>query len=412
MSTWLVPRSELTPDQLRAVELPHKEHQVIYGAPGSGKTMVLLHRAHELRQRMGSSSDKFRIVVFTRVLKSYIRSGLALLDLPESSVTTFDDWCRKFYEARISRYLPWNYEERKPDFEAVRRAVADWITERSTPPLFDFVMVDEGQDLDGICFEILRRVARHVTVCMDHRQQIYEGGSTESEVLQILGLRRRQVTLLDAYRCSPYVARLAAQLLRVPEEREQYLNQVRTVQKERETPLLYIASDFEDEKQRLIDVLRQRLLVDQRIAVLFPLKRQVHGFATGLREAGIEVEDQENLHFASRRPKLITIHSAKGLTFDTVLLPRIVPASFPEGKSGEKLRNLLFVAITRAERWVYLSTVNSKVPPIVRELEKLAATRQITVQRFEEAPDIDELSSHEYLDEWHTVEDEDELDFL
>jgi len=380
MSTWLLPRSELTPEQLRAIELPHTQHQVVFGAPGSGKTQILLHRAAELSRRLHAQPGGYRIFVYTNVLKNYIRSALDLLELPENVVMTFDDWCKTFHEKHIGHRLPWDFENRRPDFEAIRRAVAHKIATNTVPmPLYDFVLVDEGQDLEPACFEMIRRIAQHVTVCLDHKQQIYERGSQETQILAALGLRQRNLTLLDAYRCSPYVARLAAQLIDDPIQQQQYLRQVRTEQTEREAPLLYEASSFEDEKQRLIRVLRQRLLVDQRVALLFPTRRQVFGFAQALLKAGVDAETQENLDFSSGRPKLITFHSAKGLTFDSVLLPRLVATSFPR-VTVEHTKRLLFVAITRATRWVYLSTHAGENWPILNVFYPLARERLVTIQ--------------------------------
>lgn len=402
MSTWLLPRSELTPEQLRAIELPHTEHQIIFGAPGSGKTQILLHRADELQRRLRLPDSRYRILVYTNVLKTYIRSALDLLGLPAHTVTTYDDWCRLFYEQHISQRLPWDFAARRPDFEAIRRSVAQAIASNRVPlPMYEFVLVDEGQDLDQECFHTLRRVARHVTVCLDHKQQIYEHGSDETKILTALGLRRRSLSLLDAYRCSPYVARVAAQLIEHLDERKQYLRQVRTESSERETPLLYYASHFEDEKLRLIEILRQRLLTDQRIAVLFPMRRQVYGFAQSLTTVGIEVETQENLSFSTACPKLITFHSAKGLTFDSVLLPRLAVESF-QRVTAERLRRLLFVAITRATRWVYLSTIQDSALPILSTLHCLASDRVLAVQHAKERPS-------EPLD---TIAQPSDLDFL
>ncbi|MCS6802457.1 MAG: 3'-5' exonuclease [Chloroflexota bacterium] len=385
MTIWLLSRRELTPEQIRAIELPHDRHQVIFGAPGSGKTQILLHRAAELKKRIGSSPDRFLILVYTNVLKSYIRSALDLLGLPENAVTTFDDWCKTFYEQYISRRVPWNTSAGRPDFDAIRRSVSQAISSNFVPlPLYDFILVDEGQDLDPLCFDIIRRIARHVTVCLDQKQQIYEHGSTEAEILSILGLRRKNVSLLDAYRCSPYVARLAAQFLSDPSERQYYLRQLRTEQIGREPPLLYVAASFQTEKQRLIEVMRQRLLANQQIGVLFHLKRQVFGFAQALQSNGIDVEVAPNLDFASNKPKITTIHSAKGLTFDSVFLPRLVVASFPRA-TVERIRNLLFVAVTRARSWVYLSTTRNDMLPILEFLKTLVAEGAIVVQEGEES---------------------------
>lgn len=380
MSTWLLPRNELTPEQLRAVELNHTDHQIIFGAPGSGKTQILLHRAAFLRDRLNTPPNRFRIFVYTNVLKQYIRSALSLLNLPEDSIITYDDWCRVFYQQHINPRPPWNAKTKKPDFELIRRMVGEKVAKNAVPlPLYDFVLVDEAQDLDADTFDTLRRIARHLTVCLDNKQQIYERGSSETEILLKLGLRRRNLSLLDAYRCSPYVAKLAARFIPDPQDMRHYLGQVRTSQTERQTPLLFKATGFDDEKQRLSEVLRERLLLDQRIAVLFPLRRQVFGFAEWLKQAGIEVETQENLDFGSSRPKLITYASAKGLTFDSVLLPRLAPESFPR-QSAERIQRLLFVAVTRATHWVYLSTHVANELPLLQALQPLVTERTLTVQ--------------------------------
>lgn len=380
MSTWLLPRHELTPEQLRAVELNHADHQIIFGAPGSGKTQILLHRAAFLRDRLGSAPNRFRIFVYTNVLKQYIRSALALLNLPEDTIITYDDWCRVFFQQHVDARLPWNAAAKKPDFAMIRRAVGEKVVKQSVPlPMYDFVLVDEAQDLDGDTFDTLRRISRHVTACLDNKQQIYEQGSTEDQILERLGLRRRNLSLLDAYRCSPFIAKLAARFIPDPQQTQHYLGQVRTSQSERQTPLLFKSSGFDEEKKRLIEVLRERLLIDQRIGVLFPMRRQVFGFAEGLKQAGIEVETQENLNFGSSRPKLITYASAKGLTFDSVLLPRLVPESFPR-MSPERIQRILFVAVTRASKWAYLSTYLGNELPILDSLQPLVAERALTVQ--------------------------------
>ena len=88
--SWLIPRSGLTPDQIRAIEMAPTENRAIVGGPGSGKTQILLHRVRWLCDRMSVGPDRYRILVFTNVLKDYIRSALQLLDLSEDAVMTFD----------------------------------------------------------------------------------------------------------------------------------------------------------------------------------------------------------------------------------------------------------------------------------------------------------------------------------
>lgn len=389
MQNWLVHRSELTPEQLRAVELNSEEHRVIFGAPGSGKTQILLHRAAYLRELEDVSDDRFRIFVFTKVLKKYIQSAMELLDLPEESILTFDDWCQSYYKANIGARLPWNALAKAPDYPAIHRAVRDHLVCLSSPPIYDFVLVDEGQDLECVAFEIISLIAGHVTVCMDNKQQIYENGSSESDILQALGLRRRNVALLSAFRCCPYIVRIATHFISDPDARDQYLNQARTAQIERQKPLLFLSESAKDEEDRLIDIIKTRQNLGDRIAVLYPTKRLVYGHAKGFMQAGLEVEVPKAkarqstylpIDFSSDRPKLMPYHSAKGLTFDTVIMPRLQPGSFYRMRQ-ENIEKLLFVGITRATKWICLCTREGDELDILARLMNPSLDGDLTVQR-------------------------------
>lgn len=379
MSTWLVSRAELTNDQVRAIELSPNEHRVIFGAPGSGKTQILIHRARHLADSFRVKPGRFHIFVYTNALRDYIRSALDLVDIPLDAVSTLDAWCKGYYQRNIGAKTPWNATSKQPDFDAIRAAVLEHVR-RACPDSerLDFALVDEGQDLDSDAFGILKAVAKHITVCLDHKQQIYDRGSTEDAVLQRLGLKRRNVALLETFRCNPFIAGVSSQYVPDATERGEYARQTRMPQTERETPLLYYAADFDDERHRLLDIVRVRLAKGEHIAILVPLRRQAFGFAKALREAGIEAQDPKTLDFSKEAVKVMPFHSAKGLTFDTVLLPRLVPNSFPK-ISPARLERLLFVAVSRATRWVFLSTcIGSELP----ELERLRALEPagLTVQ--------------------------------
>jgi superfamily I DNA/RNA helicase len=378
VSTWLIPRAELTPEQLRAVELSPGEHRVILGGPGSGKTQILLHRAQFLANHFRSGPERFRIMVYTSVLKHYIESAFPLLDLPPENVLTFDDWCLHWHKANIRGRVPWDAEEKRPDFAAIRQAVMGRLM-GTREPLFDFVLIDEGQDLEPEVFKLLRAISRHVTVCLDHKQQIYDHRSSEAMILDALGVRKRNINLLEGFRCSPYLVRLAAELIDDITERESFTNQARIAPRQKETPLLYYTNG-DDEMRRLEEVIRERQLVGDRIAVLFPTQRKLYGFAKALRERGLELETQKELDFGTSKPKLITYYSAKGLTFDTVLMPRLVGDSAWKKMEARAVK-LLFVGITRATRWAYLSATESEQLAALRRLLPSAERGDLTIQR-------------------------------
>ena len=136
--SWLIPRNELTPDQIRAIEFSPTEHRAILGGPGSGKTQILLHRAAISPTSSALPPSASRIFVYTNVLKDYIKSALSLLNLPDDAVLTFDHWCHLFYQQHVNSRLPWNATKKQPDFDAVRRAVLDKISSgKISLPLYD-----------------------------------------------------------------------------------------------------------------------------------------------------------------------------------------------------------------------------------------------------------------------------------
>ncbi len=387
---WLVPRNELTSAQIRAVEMNAKQHHLVLGSPGAGKTLVLLHRARHLVDEGDIPPARYRLLVFTNSLKAYISTALDDLDLPAGCIMTFDAWCQEFYRQYVRRTLPRG--EEGPDFDAVREAVWTEVRSRSRlMPLYDFVMVDEGQDLDARAYAILTTVAAHVTVFMDHKQQIYENGIEEHDLLTRLRLHRRTSTLLDAYRCSPHVVRTAAAFISDETERRWFIRQNPPIDKgERQPPLLYLAGDLEDEREQLVEVVRARIDKGERIALLFPTRRHVFGYAQRLNEAGVEVEvpawpgrrnrsTLPTIDFGTLRPKAMAYPSAKGLTFDTVLMPRLEAETFSR-RPPALWERWLFVGISRAVRWLYFSAREHKC--LFRErFEELAGRRQLTIQR-------------------------------
>jgi superfamily I DNA/RNA helicase len=157
---WLVGENRLTTDQLRAVEALPTESRLIVGGPGSGKTLVLLHRARYLSDRYRVPAERFRIIVYTNVLRDYIQSACHELGVPLDNVLTFDHWCRLYYERHIGRRIPWNHQAKRPDFEHMCKAVAGHVA-TLRPQLYDFVLVDEGQDLEVEAFAVLRTISKH-----------------------------------------------------------------------------------------------------------------------------------------------------------------------------------------------------------------------------------------------------------
>ena len=391
MSIWLLPEGDLTPDQMRAVEMAPDRHRVILGVAGSGKTQVLVHRAAYLAKTYNIPPERFRVFVFTNVVKEYIRSGMQFLGFPDETVCTFDHWCRIFHEREISERLP-RIETSKDelDFKQIRLAVLRRLKSVRPPKKYlDFILVDEGQDLSTQAFEIMTLAANHVTVFADPMQQIFEDGAGENEILQMMGLRRENAILLGAYRNSPYVAELAAHFIDSDIRKKQYLSTVAVRQTVKERPLCYIASNHDDAMDHLAEMVRLRTLRNERVGIIVSQTKRVYGIAKAMEERGIDIEMAiphrkpgmpVTFDFNNDRVKIATYHSAKGLTFDSVLLPKITEEAFKTISREALRKRMLFVGITRATQWVYLNTVRGKESDTFYLLREAAAAGHLTIQ--------------------------------
>ena len=146
----LIPFSTLTPEQQSAAMMPTDRHRVITGGPGSGKTLVLLHRFGYLFQRGGGRPDIGRLFVFTTTLKDFVKAALPDAGVPEDMVTTFDKWCADVYRKHVGARLPYHQvgKRSQPDFAEIRKAVHEAVVQRGAMRgTYEFVVVDEGQDL-------------------------------------------------------------------------------------------------------------------------------------------------------------------------------------------------------------------------------------------------------------------------
>ncbi len=371
--SWLVPFTHLTDVQRRAVQLSPERHRIFSGPPGSGKSIILLHRAAFLRDHYRIPEERLRVFVYTNALKRYLRQEAHLVGLSPSVITTFDSWCLQM----ARKYLGWLGPS--VDFPEVRSKLAAALERQANRRLlFDAVFVDEGQDLDEAAYRILLRVSAHITVCTDPNQQIYKDGSSDADIARWLGISPSRVAFLDAFRCSPLISQLASLYLAPGFSRDVFLRQVRQQQGEREMPVLFVAVSHEQERERLVRIGKTRLAKGEKVGVLVPSKSLIAPIRKEANRHGVgtcsqgEEGDGANL-------SIFTYHSAKGLVFDSVLLPHVWEGAFRHGDNSAWER-LLFVGITRARKWVYIST---QAPPgslLFAPLARLLTERVVEVQ--------------------------------
>jgi DNA helicase-2/ATP-dependent DNA helicase PcrA len=131
--------------------------------------------------------------------------------------------------------------------------------------------------------------------------------------------------------------------------------------------------DADEEVTRQADLARLRAL-----AVEFAAAHPEGDMAAFLEELGRRFSTEHS----GRGVNLLTFHRAKGLEFDAVFLPRLLDGELPFRSGRAKAdpdeeRRLLYVGITRARRFLFLTWTTdgkSKPSPFLEELEVRSAT--------------------------------------
>lgn len=375
---WLVPLEALTEDQLTAVQRTRQGNQVIIGGPGSGKTLVLIHRAHR-HISDGVDSERIKVLVYTNVLVDYLKSSVAELGLSDEMVTTLDKWCMGLYRTYVKGSLPRLADNPKViDYEQIRVKCLEALENQNVEPWLDSILVDEGQDLSIPAIKLVNKASKHVTLALDTKQQLYQAKLSVEDVCQALDVKRASATLLTAYRCTPLIVDLAAAFLSDPKDADAFKRANLLPVAGVETPVVAEFDSDETEFDELAKLLGERALLGQESAVLLPSNYLVEKYAKAMKQRGLNVVVmKKDPVFGELKPMFMTYHSAKGLTVDSVFLPGLSENNLKNIESENARGTLLFVGITRATHWVWLGQRNDDPLSELDILTKLGRTSSI-----------------------------------
>jgi len=144
----------LDESQARAALRLGSGHQIIKGPPGSGKTLVLVHRCCHL-SRYSHRIKRILLVCYNIALVGYLKR---LIQEKGVGIGTSDIEVCHFFEL-CARILgePVHYEnEESKYYDLVIQETLEKVLNREAHiELYDAIFVDEGQDFDGTMMKIL-----------------------------------------------------------------------------------------------------------------------------------------------------------------------------------------------------------------------------------------------------------------
>lgn len=192
------------PEQLDVLEYPLDQSLFVAGPPGSGKTVLAMHRARQaavFEAARNRAASPVGIVTFNRML----RRLLALMNEGGVGVSTMQSQVWHYYRDRIGVPPP---RHELDQYAYAWNEVLARLEQARVRPKMAHLVVDEGQDLPQDFFSYARRhVTRTMTVFADDDQALRDRCTTLEDIRAAAGLDD-PIILHSNHRNSPEIARL------------------------------------------------------------------------------------------------------------------------------------------------------------------------------------------------------------
>jgi len=355
---WMVPFSQLGEDQRRVLNSctsASSSNHWIKGFAGSGKTVLLVHLLDRLEEEHPGSS--VCIVVYTHALKDLVKTGI---DSKRSDIPVLT------YHAFLE-----------------------------DPDHYDFILMDEVQDLASEVVKDVSNYADTLIVAGDHDQSIYLNSLSESALRGAIRPKTHQLRIV--YRLSRNLVNLAKAILPGSKIESATLSKTANVK-----IVEARADSYEEEFSWLYETAIEFAHPESPSAILFTTRKAVLHFLHSVFEKnGSEVDgwpkgdygkiDYDEVNGMLTKlgvpfrylgssfgdlyesdddviVYLMTYHSAKGLDFQTVFLPNLNHNTVFWRNNEDLNRRIFFVGATRSRRNLFLSYHSSRAHPFVKSI--------------------------------------------
>ena len=327
-----VGEDSLDSEQIGLIERELNKSMIVAGCAGSGKSVIAMYKAQQI---IDDGGDVI-LIAYTKSLNRYMQQGK---DLTHGE--------KRFY-------YHWQWQD-------------------AGRPSADYIIVDEIQDFSK---DEVREFINAAQKCFfffgDSAQSIYGGMKETLSISDLSIMTGIDISYLNSnYRLPKPVAKITQEYVGV--DASPYAD---AIYQSKEIALPHIVR-FDDEDAQIKAIIQ---LIEKKnmknVGILVPDNEQVLSLMKAFSDRNFACEfkynagfnDKRNrvtLDFSTQLPKLMTYHSAKGLQFETVILP------FYVGATGKDARKALYVAMTRTYRFLYVLHNDSLRSPLNRVPEHL-----------------------------------------
>lgn len=374
-------------EQLEVINSNEKHIAVIAGA-GSGKTSVLVERI----KRLTKTSVKILALTFTRKAAYEMQRRINDLNV---DVFTFDSLCYQIlndtninivtdnipfskkeilsfnlYDVNLKigkppnkylDYVLYKKEHNSYDFNDIEYEVLKVLSKKNIE--YDYIFIDEFQDTNELQFKIFKRLLENsnasTIVVGDPDQSIYRFRGANNLLINkyISSLKAKVIVLKTNYRSDIKIINCANNLIKNNNNRY-------------EKSLAGNTKDLGQVEFRFFntEILEYNYIID----VYEKIKKEFKSYAILFRnhEQGYYYK---NYFFNDKSISVLSIHESKGLEFDVVFLIGVNNDVLPSKRENtifelEEERRLMFVAVTRAKKRIYISS-NTRKSEFIKEMK-------------------------------------------
>lgn len=380
---------ELTREQKIRAE-PKPGHRRLRGSAGSGKTVVIAHRAAKL------ASEGYRVLVVTynRTLWYYIKDMVdkTPYNFEWSNITFrhFHGFCRDILNELM---LP------MPDVEDAPLAVEEAIKDRDVR-MFDSILIDEGQDYEWEWYNLLSKFLSErdelFFVC-DKKQNVYD---RELNWIDNMGDFKGKVKFKGRWPELNTVYRLPKEIAEVSNSfsREYSLDQSVKMDFSQSTlsrdSILFRwenvqAADWLSEVFKAYRTLKDEGVYDSDMVILVPKNKMGVELVKFLKDRGVDANhlfpmnkkgwrNKKTFTSGDRRLKVSTIHKFKGWEAPNVVM--VIPQ---EWMGDGNLDSVVYTAMTRTLKNLVVVNPNKRYRDFGENLQKEEVPIEVDEEELE-----------------------------
>ena len=356
--------AKVLPDVVKIMDLEQEKvarnlgegHRIIHGVAGSGKTLLLAYRCLHLHKQ--GLTKPILVLCYNKALAAKLKEMLAEKGAGDCvHVRHFHGWCKEMCDL-YQLDLP---KDSRPIWEKQVEAVIIGAEKERVPRAqYAAVLIDEGHDFEPEWFKLLVQMidpeTNSLLLLYDEAQNIYgkkKGLSASWASLGIKAVGRTKILKVN-YRNTIEALDFSYQFLSAYIDETSGTEEIPIVHPEfggrkGTTPEIQRLQSNMEESEHIAAWLKKRAadgIHFRDMAVLGRFNNQLDRLRVSLSEKGIPVASDDS-NAPADAVRLLTMHSSKGLEFNSVAIPDLGCMPYAKASAEEEAR-LLYVALTRS----------------------------------------------------------------